>query len=197
MYTYVPDNLWGEMLPSIDNTQLNKDCLWAEKFLIDSLPLIEDVGIYGNITTASHNRYNLLTFPVESFQTLYHSIASVVKPCLPKETHVIQCWLNVFRCNEFVDWHSHWHPSQRVVHGFYCVNVTPSFTEYKFEHLSGEIFKVDSTEGLLVFGKSNSDQHRSSPWTNNLEPRITIAFDLIPITTLLGDQIHPNHFLPF
>lgn len=196
MITYVPDNLWGEMLPSTDNTQLLKDCLEAERFLLNTLSADTVIGRYGSKTTASFSQYNLLSFPIESFQNLYHNIVSVIKPCLPGETHVIQCWLNIFRGNEFIDWHAHWKKKFRVIHGFYCVHVTPSFTEYKFEHLPDNIFKVESREGLLVFGKSNGDLHRSSPWQDHNNPRITIAFDLIPVSTM-ANEIRPNHYLPF
>ena len=196
MITYVPENLWGEMLPSIDNTQLMKDCLEAERFLLNTLTADTAVGMYGSKTTASYSQYNLLSFPVESFQNLYHNMVSVIKPCLPKETHVLQCWLNIFRGNEFIDWHNHWKKKFRVIHGFYCVHVTPSFTEYKFDHLPDNIFKVKSSEGLLVFGKSNGDLHRSSPWHDHNNPRITIAFDIIPVSTMVN-EIRPNHYLPF
>jgi hypothetical protein len=151
----------------------------------------------GSKTTAAFKQYNLLSFPIESLQALYHTIVSTIKPCLPKETHIMQCWLNVFRGTEFIDWHDHWTEEFRAVHGFYCVNVTPSFTEYKFKHLPEEIFKIESKEGLLVFGKSNGDEHRSSPWSSTSVPRITIAFDIIPISSLTGYQTSPYRFLPF
>jgi len=194
MITYVPDNLWGEMLPSMDNTRLMKDCLWAERYLLDCVVVDTPLLHYGSKTTASYSQYNLLTLPIESFQNLYHNIVTVIKPCLPDETYMIQCWLNVFRGNEFIDWHGHWNKKFRVVHGFYCCSVTPSFTEYQFEF--GNVVKVNSVEGLLVFGNSNGDIHRSSPWTG-FGPRITIAFDIVPVTTLPDDQKRPNHYLPF
>ena len=196
MNTYVPDYLWGEILPSIDNTQLMNDCLSAEKYLLNSVIAEAVPGLYGSKTTASFARYNLLSFPIESFQILYHNMVSVIKPQLLNETHVVQCWLNVFRGNEYIDWHGHWKRERQVLHGFYCVHVTPSFTEYKFEHLPDQVFKIESKEGLLVFGKSDGDLHRSSPWQNYNTPRITIAFDVIPVSTLDYTQIRPNHYLP-
>ena len=198
MITYVPDSLWGEMLP-IDNAQLIEDCLKVEDWLFANKMLVNKsaVGTAGSQTTASFNNYNLLSFPIESFQILYHKIVSVIKPRLPKEIHIIQCWLNVFRGNEFIDWHNHWDKDHRSIHGFYCVNVTPSFTEYKFKHLPDNIYKVESIEGLLVFGRSNEDIHRSSPWVNASVPRITIAFDIVPISTFPKKFIRPNYYLPF
>ena len=197
MNTYVSEYLWGEMLPSIDNTQLMRDCLIAEKYLLNSVIANAEVGIYGSKTTASYSRYNLLSFPIESFQNLYHNMVPVIKPQLPKETHVVQCWLNVFRGNEFINWHNHWIKEMRVIHGFYCVNVTPSFTEYKFDHIPEQIIKIESKEGLLVFGKSDGDLHRSSPWQNYDIPRVTIAFDIVPVSVMGRFQIRPNHYLPF
>ena len=197
MNTYVPDYLWGEMLPSIDNTQLMNDCLSAEKYLLNSVIAEAVPGLYGSKTTASFKRYNLLSFPIESFQNLYHNMVSMIKPRLPNKTHVIQCWLNVFRGNEYIDWHGHWKRERQVLHGFYCVHVTPSFTEYKFEHLPHQVFKIESKESLLVFGKSDGDLHRSSSWQNYNTPRITIAFDIIPVSTLDNTQVRPNHYLPF
>jgi hypothetical protein len=198
MITYVPDNLWGEMLPFIDNTQLMKDCLDAEEVLMscDLVKDSEDTGVYGNRTSASYINYNLLSLPIESFQSFYHNLISVIKPCLPKEHHVIQCWFNVFRGGEFVGWHDHWPARYRCVHGFYCVNVTPSFTEYKYKHIPDQVFKIKSKEGLLVFGKSNNDLHQSSPWSDSANPRITIAFDILPVSTMVNN-IRPNHYLPF
>ena len=199
MITYVPDNLWGKMLPSIDNNQLIRDCLSAEEYLLRKVINEKDIElkVYGSKTTASFKQYNLLSFPIKSFQTLYHEIVSVIKPCLPDEIHVIQCWLNVFRDGEFIDWHHHWKPEYRVVHGFYCVNVTPSFTEYRFKHLPEETLKVTSKEGLLVFGKSDGDEHRSSPWSDVSKPRITIAFDITPVSTFIPEVNLVNHYLPF
>ena len=197
MITYVPENLWGEVLPSIDNAELMRSCLYAENYLQKSNVLKEGVGAYGNKTTAAYKDYNLLSFPIKAFQVLYHSIVPIIKPCIPNEPHVLQCWLNVFRGSEYIEWHGHWDKSYRAIHGFYCVNVTPSFTEYQFKHIPDKIFKVDSREGLLVFGKSNDDRHRSSPWGKDYEPRVTIAFDIVPVSTLGERKIVPNHYLPF
>jgi hypothetical protein len=204
MITYVPDNLWGEMLPSIDNAELYRCCLETEKYLIDEVIIEEPLRNYGSNegplrkgskTTAAYSQYNLLTMPLRPFQDLYYSMAAVMKPGLPDETHMLQCWLNVFRRDEHIDWHGHWHKKYRAIHGFYCVNVTPSFTEYEYDHLPGEVYKVESKEGLLVFGKSNGDHHRSSPWQDYNNPRVTIAFDIVPIATM--DKVYLNHFLPF
>lgn len=200
MVEYIPGNLWGEMLPDINNNELLKCCIDTEAYLIDAVLVNVSPSIYDSITTsvttASFQQYNLFTLPRRPFQDLYHKMVEVIKPCLPSEPHMIQCWLNVFRGGESIGWHSHWSPSYRVVHGFYCVNVTPSFTEYKYETEPDKIYKIESKEGLLVFGKSNDDLHRSSPWVHTEVPRVTIAFDIVPVSTM-DISTAPNHYVPF
>jgi hypothetical protein len=54
---------------------------------------------------------------------------------------------------------------------------------------------VYNKNGLLVFGDSAGDEHRSSKW-NQPDPRITIAFDIVPVNKLdLSTEI--NHYIPF
>lgn len=197
MYTYVEDRLWGKMLTSIDNAELYRCCLHAEEHHLKSFIKEEEAGVYGNKTSASYEDYNLLSLPYIPFQDLYHRMVDVIKPCLPDETHVLQCWVNIYRAGERVQWHGHWPPKYRSIHGFYCVHVTPSYTEYQFNDIPGMVYTVESKEGLLVFGKSDNDSHQSSLWHDDENPRVTIAFDIVPIATLENRHLRINHFLPF
>ena len=197
MIEYIPGELWGKMLPSIDNSRLYNTCLETEKLLFNTVVDEDSAERYGSKTTAVYWKYNIFTSPQEPYQDLYHKLVEVIKPVLPNETHVIQGWLNVFREGENIKWHTHWEPEYRAIHGFYCVNVTPSFTEYRYDSTPDVIHKIESKEGLLVFGKSNGDEHQSSPWHDPLLPRITIAFDIIPITTLDRPEEALNHLIPF
>ena len=61
--------------------------------------------------------------------------------------------------------------------------------------LEKKIKKI-SEEGLIVFGKSDGDKHRSSPWRETKRHRITIAFDIIPIESI-ESKLQGNHFIPF
>jgi hypothetical protein len=197
MHTYIPNNLWGVMLNGIDNDELYRCCLDMEKTLLNRIVKEVPLTLFGSKTTAAFNQYNLLTMPLLPFYNLYHKMVEVIKPCLPDEPHAFQSWLNIFRDGESIDWHGHWDKKFRAIHGFYCVNVSPSFTEYRLEGAAEKTFKVESKEGLLVIGKSNNNNHRSSPWHNKSKPRVTIAFDIIPLSTLEDYHIHPNHLIPF
>jgi hypothetical protein len=112
----------------------------------------------------------------------------------------MQAWLNVYRTGEFIDWHSHWPAEFESWHGFYCVDVEPnSSTTYR---LFGKIPEKDdivvtSQDNLLVISRSDGDYHRSSEWNNPDKPRITVAFDIIPMSKLYERRNYEkNHWIP-
>lgn len=198
MITYHQDYLYSFDLNSLDNKKLSKECLQTESYLNQYLTEKKPKSLYGSFTTSHYSDYNLFTFPVPESIRLYKELK---KYCLPfldsNESYWIQCWINVFRKGDFIDWHDHWASKFKVWHGFYCVDVDNSFTEYKLPNVKN-IIKVPSKEGRLVFGKSDGDKHKSSKWENENKPRITIAFDIVPYNALANQgQFSPNHFLPF
>jgi hypothetical protein len=206
MNIYHDDYLYGFKLNSIDNIKLMEDCLYVENFILKNfqpLPITEQPDafkIYGNNATAQHPKYNLFTFPIEQLNKLYYEIVKNTCKFLNKEKcYMLKSWLNVFRKGQKINWHSHWGPQFKVWHGFYCVNTEESYTEYSIPNVK-DIIKVKSENGLLVFGKSDGDLHKSSEWQNNEVPRITIAFDVVPIDALKQTKNYKldiNHFIPF
>jgi hypothetical protein len=198
---HIKDYLWSEMVDptTINNKRLMNNCLIIEKFLegrIDRTKLNNNwTGAYGSFTGKNFNQYNIFTFPSADLIKLYTELRRVITPVFAlNESYMIQAWLNVYRENGYIDWHNHWAKASRALHGFYCVNVedTPSYTEYKFPTLNDDITTIHSKDGLLVFGKSEDDFHRSSPGWNSSNPRITIAFDIIPVATL--QESYKNNF---
>lgn len=225
MITYKENNLYSIDLNSLDNKKIYNEILQGEKLLKKRIPLFffnsglelnranqqsvenADWKGYGSYSTENYHMYNTFNFPFYETSKLYRELVNNISPFLnKKEKYGVQCWFNVFRKGENIDWHSHWPPKSRVWHGFYCVYVEDSFTEYKYPP-SDTIIKVPSKEGRLVFGKSNNDLHRSSEWDNLNKARITIAFDIVPYKTII-DEIKesdkdPNNitiqgnFIPF
>lgn len=182
MNTIVEDYLYSFNLTDIDNYKLYKKCLVIEKVIFNTTP-IAPKGVYGNQSTARHNYYNIFNFPVTEINQLYKHISNSTKSLLDNNTrYVLKGWLNVYRTGQNIDWHDHWPAKDRVWHGFYCVGVEeqPSATIYKIPNIQET--EVISKDGLLVVGKSENDLHKSTIWTGK-KPRITIAFDIIPITS--------------
>jgi hypothetical protein len=194
-----PNYLYSKDLKSIDNSKLFIECLEVERYLKQTINTQQDsYEKFGSFTTTVFKKYNLFTFPCIEASILYRQLVSNITPYLDKNEHYwIQCWFNVFREEESINWHSHWDRELKVWHGFYCVNTESSYTEYKIPNLE-KIIKVPSQDSRLVFGKSDGDEHRSSIWENKNKPRVTVAFDIIPSVSLNKITMYtPNHYLPF
>lgn len=132
------------------------------------------------ITTKVHEQYNLLMYNFEEFHSLYFQIQTVLQQ-LDKSNnqYYIQCWMNIFKQGEFIDWHEHYPPSHNSWHGFYCVDTEPSKTTYKLP-TTQEHIDIISKNNLLVISKGDGDWHRTWPWEFSNRDRITIAFDIVP-----------------
>ena len=196
--SYYKDYLYSIDLDSLDNNQISKELLHTEKYLHQKFPN-GDKDNYQTFTTNIFHEYNTFQFPLKETFKLYKKLVNNIYPFLDKnESYWLQCWFNVFRKDENIDWHKHWKSQDKVWHGFYCVYSNNSYTEYKIPN-SIKITTVPSKNGRLVFGRSDGDEHRSSPWMNEKNPRITIAFDIIPYSTLKTcyEQMDNRIFIPF
>jgi hypothetical protein len=203
MQTIVNDYLYGFQLDNIDNEALFDKCLVVEDIIIQTTPPAEK-GWYGNLTSAKNQSYNLFTFPVKELHQLYEAMVKNISPLLDKDTsYVLKSWMNVYRKGDKVSWHAHWPPECKVWHGFYCVNVgeNESATNYKIPGIK-EIVNVPSVNGLLVVGKSDDDRHTSTEWQGD-KPRITLAFDIIPMWAANPNEntnmydLSLYHYIPF
>lgn len=143
----------------------------------------------GSHVTKYYAYYNYLAMTLDGMPTLFNVIKETFNSCNnhawggnpPDKEYVIQCWLNYYSKGEFIDWHGHLSAEARAWHGFYCLDVEPnSSTTYR---LDGKEVEIKSEDNLLVIGKSINDKHRSSEW-NEDKPRITIAFDVSPVSSL-------------
>jgi hypothetical protein len=148
------------------------------------------------ITTELFNQYNALLYPLPQFHELYFGIREMFHTLNdnPNENFYMQCWLNYYRTGDFIDWHDHWKPEFRSWHGFYCVSGKGSYTTYKLPPDHEKEVVIPTILNQIVLSKSDGDIHRSSEWNEDY-PRITIAFDIVPSTTIKVFA-NPNHWIP-
>lgn len=172
-------------------------CMAMEKLLKSKFTVDENISSsYGTVTTKLFKEYNFFTFASPEILKLYSELVKHLTPLVdPSRQYVMQAWVNVYRAGQFIDWHTHWEPELGAYHGFYCLNVGESQTHYRFTSNKEKIYTVDDSDGLIVFGKSAGDEHKSSEW-HETEPRITIAFDVIPVESI-KEQFIINHYIPF
>jgi len=192
----IKDYLWLFKYDNIDNFKLYKTCCEIEKELIKKFPKIEN-NKYGCFTSYYHTEYNLFSFPCTELHKLYNNLCYSFNKVLNIETsYYFRCWVNLFKKQKNIDWHSHWPSELKTYHGFYCVNTegkNESYTDYRLED-KNDILRVKSRNGLCVFGKSEKDEHKSSEWLNE-GYRVTIAFDVIPVEVLRKEEKFTHNFL--
>lgn len=116
MQTLIEDYLWCEDIV-LDNKELLLDCRDIEQFLVLNITDPEPIADYGSFTSANHKKYNLFNFHTPELNNLYKALQSTIIPKIPKDHYMIQCWLNVFRRGQFIDWHAHWPAEHKVIHG--------------------------------------------------------------------------------
>jgi hypothetical protein len=200
MKTYYTDYLYGFNITTINNKALVDECLQIEDYLIRAFPKDIELGFYGNKASSLNLNYNLFSFPCRELIILYKSMVENISPLLDTDRgYMLKSWMNVYREGEWVKPHGHWESQYEVWHGFYCANVgvNESKTTYSIPNSHTDI-EVPSVNGLLVVGKSDNDRHSSSVWTDPTHPRITLAFDIVPIDSILQkNHFRLNHFIPF
>jgi hypothetical protein len=184
---------------SLDLDQIKKSCGKLENYVKENFK--DNTEWYKDLSSPESTNlfksYNLFLYPLWGFHNLFTDIQSTFHEIrkLNKISHdkfYIQSWVNVYRKGQYIDWHDHWEPQFKAWHGFYCVDVGDSSTTYKL--MDNTIIDVRSRDNLLVLSKSDGDLHKSSEW--NLDnPRITIAFDIVPDYSINWDS-NQNHWIP-
>lgn len=144
----------------------------------------------GSTSTKLYEAYNVFLSPLPGFAELYSLVVDYFKSKQPNyKNYAIAGWVNVYQKGGYLDWHKH---SSSLVehdnrwHGYVCINAEPSKTLYKNEQNLVET--IDNKNGFITLSPAGMC-HRTTPWTDQKQPRITIAFDFI-----LRDQIDPMHF---
>jgi len=138
--------------------------------------------------------YNLFLFPNPHIYKLYRKVRKIVyEDGGENNRYFIRCWLNFFNRGQYLDWHKHWCVNRKSYHGFFCVEVENSYTDYKFN--DGKILSITGKNNRIVIGKTYNNLHKTSEWEYEY-PRITLAFDIHPVEVILEKQDKSNYWNP-
>lgn len=179
----------------IDVKKLYNDCLYLEKKILERNKNKEYgyISVTGSETSKHYMNYNLFDYNFSQYEQCLSSIQKCLKKFNPeKKVYFLNAWVNIFRKDEYIHWHAH-ETSERkgdYYHGFICVNVENTNTHYKF--VDGTKQTVQGKDGHIVMGLNDDNMHKSDPWYDSENPRITIAFDICPYDPDVG--IHKNYF---
>lgn len=153
-----------------------------------------------SVSTMKWRQYNVFQFHSIGIYDLFKSVREMtVEACdyynldFEKQKYMIQGWFNInYSKKGKLDWHDHGPHGAPNFHGYYCVKAEPSITYYKVFDKDIENHNINNRAILSEMGHP----HAQADWDWD-GPRITIAYDIIPLRDLLmhaKDQ--EQHWIP-
>lgn len=195
---------------------LNNDLEKMSNFLIDTYNKIENQEIKGiskidnvkdywlqsqSTSTIKWREYNVFQFYNQEIYNLYSAVRSLTKEACEyydinydEQQYMIQGWFNVnYNKKGKLDWHDHGPNGAPNFHGYYCVKAEPSTTYYL---INGKD-KVDNINiDNRVILSEMTHPHAMADWDWD-GPRITIAYDVIPLKDLIDNNLaNEQHWFP-
>ena len=186
------------------------------KFLLNKYEEIEDAKLRGitpldssdiwvesqSRSTVKWREYNVFQFYNPEIYNLYVNVRETVKEACDyygidysRQRFMIQGWFNVnYNKKGKLDWHDHGPTGAPFFHGYYCVKAEPSTTYYKINN-KDEVANINKDNRLIVSEMGHPHAMADWEWDG---PRITIAYDIVPLSILLEDdpQIVEQHWFP-
>lgn len=149
----------------------------------------------GSPSTKLYEAYNVFLSPLPGFAELYSLIVNYFKSKESNHSeYAIAGWVNVYHDGGYLDWHKHGSDLLKHDdrwHGYVCVNAEPSKTLYRDEQ--GLVESIDNKNGFITLSPAGM-YHRTTPWKNDAQPRITVAFDFILRKQI--DHMNFNRWIP-
>lgn len=154
----------------------------------------------GSVSTQKYFKYNVFQFHNTGLHDLFKNIKSMtLEACeyygedFEKNRFMVQGWFNINnRKTGKLNWHDHPGSGSPFFHGYYCVNAEPSVTNYKLFGDEGNNFENKNRNNRAVLSETGHP-HAMGDWDWD-GPRITIAYDVVPLVNL-----HPmweQHWIP-
>lgn len=153
-----------------------------------------------SVSTMKWRQYNVFQFHSEGIYKLYSAIRDMaLEACeyydvdFKAEQYMVQGWFNINHTKKGkLDWHDHGPWGAPEFHGYYCVSAEPSITHYRVFDKDIENHNKNNRAILSEMGHP----HAMADWDWD-GPRITIAYDLVPLRNLIKfakDQ--EQHWIP-
>ena len=175
-------------LESLKDLILLREKEIIEEFPVDmaDLPLNDGyTGLGPNSLTSRFKYFNVLKWDHPECKKLHRAIkelhdsyyVGLVGENIPKLK--IRCWANVLRKGEFIDKHSHAQHPHTYLSGHFCVSTTNTSTNYIPPYTDwGKEIVMENIPGEMTLFPTWLPHYTTK--TEVDEPRITIAFDIVP-----------------
>jgi hypothetical protein len=152
-----------------------------------------------SVSTIKWREYNVFQFYHPSIYKLYKNISETIKEAceyyevdFDKQEYMVQGWFNInYNNSGKLDWHDHGGPYAPYFHGYYCVNAEPSVTYYRV--FDKETDNHNKNNRMIVSEMGHPHAMGSWDWEG---PRVTIAYDIVPMKSLIANKAEPQHWIP-
>jgi len=153
-----------------------------------------------SVSTMKWRQYNVFQFHSTGIYNLYKALRSMtIEACdyygldFDKEQFMVQGWFNITHSGKGkLDWHDHGPNGAPNFHGYYSVSAEPSTTHYLVFDKETENNNINNRAVLSEMGHP----HAMADWDRE-GPRITIAYDIIPLRDLQKFAMkQEQHWIP-
>jgi hypothetical protein len=152
-----------------------------------------------SVSTIKWREYNVFQFYHPSIYKLYKNISETIKEAceyyevdFDKQEYMVQGWFNInYNNSGKLDWHDHGGPYAPYFHGYYCVNAEPSVTYYRV--FDKETDNHNKNNRMIISEMGHPHAMGSWDWEG---PRVTIAYDIVPMKSLIANKAEPQHWIP-
>jgi hypothetical protein len=152
-----------------------------------------------SVSTIKWREYNVFQFYHPSIYKLYKNISETIKEAceyyevdFDKQEYMVQGWFNInYNNSGKLDWHDHGGPFAPYFHGYYCVNAEPSVTYYRV--FDKETDNHNKNNRMIISEMGHPHAMGSWDWEG---PRVTIAYDIVPLKSLIANKAEPQHWIP-
>jgi len=152
-----------------------------------------------SVSTIKWREYNVFQFYHESIHKLYKSISDTIKEAceyyeinFDEQRYMVQGWFNInYNHSGKLDWHDHGGPYAPYFHGYYSVNAEPSTTYYSV--FGNQVDNHNKNNRMIISEMGHPHAMGDWDWEG---PRVTIAYDIMPLKSLIANRAEPQHWIP-
>jgi hypothetical protein len=152
-----------------------------------------------SVSTIKWREYNVFQFYHESIHKLYKNISETIKEAceyygvnFEEQRYMVQGWFNInYNHSGKLDWHDHGGPYAPYFHGYYSVNAEPSTTYYSV--FGNKVENHNKNNRMIISEMGHPHAMGDWDWEG---PRVTIAYDIVPLKSLIANRAEPQHWIP-
>lgn len=193
---------------------LDNDLNILTQELIQRYRLIEEAKLLGvtpvgdqevwkdtnSVSTMKWRQYNVFQFHIPGIRKLYDAVSAMVhEACeyyeidFDEQQFMLQGWFNINHAKTGkLDWHEHGPNGAPNFHGYYSVSAEPSETHYI---TTNQERKVNINKNNRAVLSEMGHPHAMGDWDWD-GPRITVAYDIIPLRDLIVHPQEEQHWIP-